>query len=522
MKRFLLLLIAFVIFITPSFTFAATNNNAKEISLYIDNVKIKCDVPPQLVKNRTLVPVRAIFDAFDAEIEWNDKLKQVTIDGSKKIVLTIGSNTAMVDNKRLFMDTSAQIFEGRTLVPVRFISEALGYDVDWDSKKRSVYIYSPEDEDKYEPPKSDEEKPSTNDKPVTNTKTPLITDVLLTSKTSYNNIVEIKYTGDEEPNLFYLAYSNCIVMDFYGTQFTKNDARVRIDSDFINEVRYAIHDEYARVVIECNGKQKYTGTLNKGVYRVIVGTDKESYDDDDNTANQDKPDNNTNTDDDTSGGELTQAEKDAITKNFLKTRDEDNLLVVIDAGHGGSDPGAVYVDKNGKNVYEKDPNLYIALELAKLLDKRGIKYEMIREDDTYVDLIERSEIANDLDADLYVSIHNNAIANSEISGCMVLYNGNVTFSKYGVLSKDIAKLVNNEVKDLVPIKDRGIVSRPGLSVLKRTVMPAILIECAFGTNPDDLELICDEDILDLFALSLANAIEETFDIMHDKIVEAKK
>ena len=443
MKRFLLLFITILI-LTATITVYADN----EISLYMDNKKIECDVPPKIMNNRTLVPVRALFDAFGAKVEWNANLRQVKINGTKEIILTIGSKAALVDGKRINMDTYAQIIDSRTLVPVRFISETFGYDVTWNSRQRKVYIDSPKE---IQEPDKEEEKPVNppNEEPTVEPSKPsqqkpsvekqaLITDVALKQQTKYNNTFEISYTGDEEPNVFYLAYSDCIVMDFYNTKFTSNDARIRYDNDFVEEVRYAIHDEYARVVIECNGKQGYTTTLKNDIFKVVVGSSDEKFED---SFVVEKDDNNTD-ENNVSSSDEPKEEIEKLTEDFLKTRDENKLFVVIDPGHGGSDPGAVYVDKKGNDVYEKDPNLYISLQVAKILKQRGIDYILLREDDTYVDLIERSEIANNLDADLFVSIHNNAIANPDISGCMVLYNGEATDSKYGITSKEVATYIN--------------------------------------------------------------------------------
>lgn len=496
MKRICLLLITFLILTICISAFAD-----RDISLYINNTEITCDVPPKIVNSRTLVPVRAIFDAFGAEVSWNDALKQATISGNKKIVFTIGSNTATVDGKSVFMDTSALIINNRTMVPLRFISETLGYSVKWDDASSSVYI--------------------TQSDSLDNLNISKITEINLTDNNENNNTFEIKYTGKTAPNLFYLSYSNCIVMDFYDTQLALNDGKIKIGTEFVNEVRYAIHDEYARVVIECNGNKQYTTTFKNGIYQVVVGS--VSTKDEEIFESIDKEQNNSSSNNTSQDGpqEFTEAQKAAITKEFLKTRDENNLLVVIDAGHGGSDPGAVYKDANGNEVFEKTPNLYISQKLSQILTERGINHVMVRNSDVFVDLIERSTFANNKDADIFVSVHNNAVENPDVSGSMVLYNGDATFSKYGITGKEIATYINNEIKELVPITDRGIVSRPGLSVLKRTAMPAVLIECAFGTNLYDLSLITDESKMDLFAEAIANGVEQALNIMKTKIIEAK-
>ncbi|NMB95523.1 MAG: N-acetylmuramoyl-L-alanine amidase, partial [Clostridiaceae bacterium] len=108
----------------------------------------------------------------------------------------------------------------------------------------------------------------------------------------------------------------------------------------------------------------------------------------------------------------------AIT--ILKPASDNEKLVVIDAGHGGSEPGTIY-----KGLIEKNVNLDIALKLNDLLKKNNIKTYMIREDDSYVSLYERAYIANKLNASLFLSIHNNALENNpSFDGTMTLYSIN--------------------------------------------------------------------------------------------------
>ncbi len=464
-----------------------------EISLYIDNQKINCDVPPALVNDRTLVPVRAVFDAFGAKVSWNNDLKQVTIEGDKKIVFTVGSNTATVDSKRVFMDTSPVIINDRCLVPIRFISETLGHSVSWNQNTKSVYI-------------TKNQNPSNNNTantPIENNSYK-ITDIILKSTSSSQDLYEIKYNGTSAPKMFVLSSSNAIVMDFYDTLLSFGDGKVAIDSSLVKEVRYAKHDGYSRVVIECKSAPDYSTNLSNGVFTVTVKGNGQTA-----SPGTSQPDSNGSTNTGTD------------SKTFLATRNENNLLVVIDAGHGGTDPGAVYTDENGNTVYEKTPNLYISKKVYEYLKNDGINAVMTRDTDVFVELLDRSEFANAKDADLFVSIHNNSIDNKDVSGCMVLYNGNVTESKYGITGKETAQNINEEIKKIVPITNRGLVSRPNLSVLKRTAMPAVLVECAFGTNPGDLKLLTNNQSLDLFARAIANGIEKSLNTMKQKIIEAK-
>ena len=130
-------LLLIILLLIPMISFAASDT----ITLYINDKKINTDVPPEIRNGRTLVPVRVIFEQFDAKVYWNDTLKQVTVASeSKTVILTVNSNTAVVNSRRHVLDTAPVIKDGRTLVPVRFISETLGYDVKWEEKTRSVKI----------------------------------------------------------------------------------------------------------------------------------------------------------------------------------------------------------------------------------------------------------------------------------------------------------------------------------------------------------------------------------------------
>lgn len=111
------------------------------IHLFINQREIYCDQPPVIINGRTLVPMRAIFEALKATVEWDDATRTVTsVRGGTVIQLTIGSDTAFVNSLPNTLDVPAQIISGRTMVPVRFIAESVGASVDWDGVSRSVYI----------------------------------------------------------------------------------------------------------------------------------------------------------------------------------------------------------------------------------------------------------------------------------------------------------------------------------------------------------------------------------------------
>lgn len=113
----------------------------KTIQVQVDGTYLTLDVPPAVVDGRTLVPLRAIFEALNATVDWNSSTRKVTgTKGSTTIVLTINNKQAKVNNQNVMLDVPATIINGRTLVPARFIAESLGKRVEWDNTSRTVLV----------------------------------------------------------------------------------------------------------------------------------------------------------------------------------------------------------------------------------------------------------------------------------------------------------------------------------------------------------------------------------------------
>ncbi len=112
-----------------------------EISVVTDGVLLKFDQPATLVDDRTLVPLRGIFEALGAYVYWADETQTVTgIKGDTTVVLRIGDQNASVNGKNVTLDVPPQLINSRTMVPVRFISESLGAAVNWEDETQTVYI----------------------------------------------------------------------------------------------------------------------------------------------------------------------------------------------------------------------------------------------------------------------------------------------------------------------------------------------------------------------------------------------
>lgn len=114
-----------------------------DISVYIDGEHQAYTQPPVLENGTTLVPMRAIFEKLGATIVWNSKNKVVTAKkGETEIKLTIDSKVATVNNKSIPLAQPAKVMNGSTMVPLRFVSEALGANIIWFQDTSTIYIGS--------------------------------------------------------------------------------------------------------------------------------------------------------------------------------------------------------------------------------------------------------------------------------------------------------------------------------------------------------------------------------------------
>ncbi|OFV69189.1 N-acetylmuramoyl-L-alanine amidase [Acetobacterium wieringae] len=147
-------------------------------------------------------------------------------------------------------------------------------------------------------------------------------------------------------------------------------------------------------------------------------------------------------------------------------------LVCINPGHGGSDPGAC------GNLQEKDMNLVVSLRLGQLLKERGFSVVYTRTDDRWMALSDRPVIANENNADIFVSIHHNGSASPESSGTLVIcYPGSTNGLR-------LAQLVLNGMCNRMGLANRGIIQRDDSDVTYSD-MPAIITEGLFASSPSD-------------------------------------
>lgn len=182
-------------------------------------------------------------------------------------------------------------------------------------------------------------------------------------------------------------------------------------------------------------------------------------------------------------------------------------ILVVDAGHGGKDAGALSTDKQ---TYEKNINLNILLLLKELLDDENIKVYYTRLQDDKIFLRPRVQLANAVDCDFFISIHCNASVSKSPNGTEMLY--------YDVVSKNIsikalADIFSEELSAVTTLQNRGVVKqREGdIFILENSLVPALIIEAAYMTNSNDLTYLKNLDNQKLIAKGIYRGILRAYD-----------
>ena len=172
--------------------------------------------------------------------------------------------------------------------------------------------------------------------------------------------------------------------------------------------------------------------------------------------------------------------------------------IMLDAGHGGVEPGAVY-----KGRQEKDDTLRLTLAIGDILQNNGIDVSYTRTTDVYETPFEKAMEANQAGVDFFISIHRNSYpTDNEVSGVESLVY-DLSGIKY-----DMAKEINEQL-EAIGFVNLGVHARPNLIVLKRTQMPAVLVEVGF-INSDTDNLLFDENF-DAIAQAIASGILDTLE-----------
>lgn len=193
-------------------------------------------------------------------------------------------------------------------------------------------------------------------------------------------------------------------------------------------------------------------------------------------------------------------------------RVENVPVIIIDAGHGGEDGGAVGID----GTAEKDLNLSISLKLNEILSAMGYQTRMVRTTDTSIhnadadsvrerkvsDIHNRAAIMNEYENCIYVSIHQNKYSGSSIWGAQTFYSPN------NEESKELAQLIQASIANNIQPDNKRVIKQSGTNiyVLYNATKPAVMVECGFVSNANELEQLKDDEYQNKMAFAISNGI----------------
>ena len=184
-----------------------------------------------------------------------------------------------------------------------------------------------------------------------------------------------------------------------------------------------------------------------------------------------------------------------------KKEKKDQVVIVVDPGHGGEDPGKVGIN----DVLEKDLNLQIAKKVKKLLEEAGIKIVMTRTNDKVPDakkedLNQRVQLINETKPTLALCIHQNSYPDEKIKGAQVFYH---TITPE---AEDVATIVQEQLRTVDPTNTRQIKENDTYFMLKNCQVPTIIVECGFLTNPEEAAKLTQEEYQDQIAQAICEGV----------------
>ncbi|MDR1135881.1 MAG: N-acetylmuramoyl-L-alanine amidase [Clostridiales Family XIII bacterium] len=497
--------LAIIIFVSLSYappSYAAAGVGGESlVYLKIDGVQIGTDVPPVIINDRTLVPARAVFETLGGTVLWNDSVKpaQVSITyADTSVLLTIDSATAFVNGRATYLDVPAQILDGRTLIPVRFVSESLNFSVNWDAAARTVNIYSSRD------------KVAAEDY--------LINGIRIDAS---ENGSKVTITGAGIMNNYTsLADWDRFTVDLIGGVMNTTTASLEWHRE-ISVVRN-ISASQISVRRAANGAQPTDSAVNGNGAQPA--------------GSASNVNNSTQSAVSANGSASNGSETPSVTRLVFNTSESVNpvisfsadqtvmyidfpkptlvfnplidgkLSVVLDPGHGAETAGKKSPDNS---LMEYEFNRDMAKRIKSHLERHGVEVLITTPDDKDLPLADRCKFANESDADIFVSIHANAFGNGD--DWTSTKGWEIYIYKKGSYSEQLAKAIHSAAIPASGLADRGI--KTGMYyVIANANMPAVLVEHGFYTNQDEIQLLKSNDFRERLAVMDAKGILNFFGV----------
>ncbi len=213
--------------------------------------------------------------------------------------------------------------------------------------------------------------------------------------------------------------------------------------------------------------------------------------------------------DDEQGFEGGQETLQAVQTEDAENKETELPTVVVDAGHGGNDGGTY----SGK-IIEKDITLAVAKKMQKLLEEQDINVIMTRETDEYMELKERTQISNENDTDLFISVHCNYYeGGSEVKGIECYY------AEDDEISKKVAETIMKNIDKISGLRNRGA-KEEDYFVTEFNDAPAVLVEMGFLSNPTECKNLADSDYQQSLAEELVEGVLKSLKMLEEEADKA--
>lgn len=541
---------------TPNNT---SNTSAGSISVSVNGRNVSFDVPPFVnAQNRTMVPIRFISEELGSQVNWIPAEQKVTIRRQgQEIELWIGNSDAKVNGTIVAMDTQAELVKGRTMVPLRFISESFGADVQWQAANRMVVIttvISNQPQDNF--PRDGNTGWNSNEKQMA-----IVTGNVVNLRkgpgTSFD-ILDRTFLGDtlevlnEDSGWYYVkttkGIEGWISGQYVSMQTIRDDRHSQVSRgtgkvvSFGNSqspsfpalvgLEYEEQNEAFFVTLKGNRGLFYNTMYLENPYRIVIDFQGVTLDLP-TTEIENMVLDNPFIDKIRVGqfmenvGRVVLELKAPIGMTELSRQGENEVtflfqrgsligkLIVIDPGHGTingngiSDPGAI----GPTGITEREVVMDISNRLAAILTEKGARVMLTRTGpSTTMTLDDRVRLANSANADLFISVHANASLNPNVNGTSTYYYAPANDPVLGpqrLQRVRLARLVQESMVAHGGRQDLGII-QSSFKVIRETNMPSILVETAFITNPTEEKLLADPAFRARIARGIAEGIERYY------------
>jgi len=492
-------LFCWMLFLLPSMMHAESG-----LQLYLNGESVSPSAQAQMIKGSTMIPIRVVVEELGFQVEWNKKTRMASIHNDQKTIqLVVDQKWATVNNKKVTLDTSPTLKQDTTLVPLRFVGEQMGLVVNWEKESKSVFLFSSDFSSEVTQP----EPPTTTPEPdQTGTVTPTLPEetsgVDLSTGVQTGELTEIQSITFEDNRLIVgvsregllpkqekLTNPDRVVIDLPNAKFADSYFKSSIfgmngqgeiqvpNHAAVSKIRFSLFSNTpstVRIVVDLSQSQNFSVYEERDPKTMIVD------------FNNGVPSTGSG-----SSGTNPSTEQPVITPPL-----SGKYIVVIDPGHGGTDPGTSSPNKKR----EKDFNLPVALKVADLFrDDPNVQIILTRSDDTYPTLPDRVALAKQVQANLFVSIHANSIENKPT------ISGTETYYTREDASKAFAQVMHAKLVQATQLPDRGV-RQKNLHVTRETTMPAVLLEVGYLSNLSDEAALFSEEFQNRVAQSIRDGI----------------